>query len=500
MKSPQDLHTIIKSLSKSEKRLFKLQVSGSQKSENNYTILFDAIDAQEEYDEPKLQRKLRKHTFSKQISKTKFLLYKQILKVLQQFYSTRCEYAKLDVLIHSFDVLFHKTLYTQAYKILKRGKKIALVNQLTGWQQKFLEKEQQLLPFLENHKTIQLATKEFLKSYEQVTQKLHTENLYRSLHTKVRLHYDTFFNFHESTPISTLFDEIMEHPLMKDETKASTFFSKVLFMEITFLNAQVHFDFSKAFYWGKKMFEYWQENPHMKSIFKMDFIRQLRDFTFCKITYGNLDDDLTEELEEWNTVKTNAQSKQEEQKYQIEIDAFQFINHLTRNNHSEAEVIYSKITTNSASINLLPIYQRITIFYHIAVYHFFKKEYKATWSIIEKINSLGNSKLDPHIMKYVRLMELILQYELDDLEINHNDIQNIHVALSSIGVLGKVEETLLEMMKELIGIKENLQAFHPIKKLIENNQPVLKQHPSLISHQILHVWINDKIKVERKYA
>lgn len=503
MKSPQDLHTIIKSLTKSEKRLFKLHVSGSQKSENNYTILFDAIDAQEVYNEQKLQQKLFKHNFSKQISRTKFLLYEQIMKVLQQFFSARSEYAKLDVLLHSIDVLFHKTLYTQAYKILNRGKKIAIANHLTSWQQKFLEKEKQLLPFLENHKTIQNATIQLLESYDEVAQKLHTENLYRSLHTKVRLHYDTFFNFHKTTQINNLLTEIMNDSLMKDESRASTFFSKVLFMEISFINAYVSSNFYEASYWGNRMLICWQEDPKMKSVFKIDFIRQLRDYTFYKVSYDIINHDLVKVLEEWNAVKANALSKNEVQKYQFEINAVEFLFHLTTNNHSELETSYLKVQTNLTCVNLLPIHQRIIIFYHISIYHFLEKQYKKAQSIIKKIDTLGSSQLDPHIMKYVRLMDLILQYELEDQEVNYNDIRAIRAQLKSIGAIGKIEDTLLEVMKGLIDtpeIKLSSERDKTFNKLLETNKSALKQHPISISHQILKIWINGKISAERKYA
>lgn len=170
MKDSRDLHSIIKSLTKSEKRHFKMCVNSVHKSENNYTILFDAIDSQEEYDEVKLLRKLKKHTFAKQISRTKYLLYEQILKVLRQLYSTRSDHAKIGAMLNSAEVLFYKTFYHQAFEVLKRAKKIAIANELHGLQQEIMEREKLLLPYLENHKTIRLAISNFLSSYERIDQ------------------------------------------------------------------------------------------------------------------------------------------------------------------------------------------------------------------------------------------------------------------------------------------------------------------------------------------
>ena len=199
MKDSKDLHRIIKSLSKAEKRHFKMCVNSVHKNENNYTILFDAIDAQEEYNENKLLRKLKKHPFSKQISRTKYLLYEQILKVLRQLYSSRSEHAKLGALLNSAEVLFYKTFYNQALEVLKRAKKIAIANELFGLQQEIMEREKLLLPYLENHKTIKPAISKFLNSYERIAQLLKTENEYKALHIKVRLYYDTLLNFYETS-------------------------------------------------------------------------------------------------------------------------------------------------------------------------------------------------------------------------------------------------------------------------------------------------------------
>ena len=50
MKPSSELFNLIKSLTKSEKRFFKLS-SSLQSGEKNYLKIFDAIDEQDEYDE-----------------------------------------------------------------------------------------------------------------------------------------------------------------------------------------------------------------------------------------------------------------------------------------------------------------------------------------------------------------------------------------------------------------------------------------------------------------
>jgi hypothetical protein len=335
MKDSKDLHIIIKSLSKAEKRYFKMCVNSVHKNENNYTILFDAINAQEEYNENKLLRKLKKYPFSKQISRTKYLLYEQILKVLRQLYSSRSEHAKLGALLNSAEVLFYKTFYHQAEEVLKRAKKIAMANELFGLQQEIMEREKLLLPYLENHKTIKPAISKFLNSYERIAQLLKTENEYKALHTKVRLYYDTLLNFYETSQVEVIFGEVMQHRLMLEKSNATTFLSQVLFHEIHFLNANVRSNFARANYFGDEMFSLWKAKPAMKNVFRDTFIRQLRDYTFCKISSGQMQKNIPQLLNEWKTIKPF--SKEEEDVLSLEIDTIHFLLQLGNKSYSGVE-------------------------------------------------------------------------------------------------------------------------------------------------------------------
>lgn len=64
MKPSTELFDLIKSLTKSEKRFFKLH-SALQSSDKNYLRIFDAIDKQKAYDEEGLKKLFAKEQFIK---------------------------------------------------------------------------------------------------------------------------------------------------------------------------------------------------------------------------------------------------------------------------------------------------------------------------------------------------------------------------------------------------------------------------------------------------
>ena len=72
MKAKDSIHELIKSLTKSEKRYFKLMSSRHTiGEENNYIVLFDFIEKQEEYDEDVLFKTFKGQAFLNKFSITK---------------------------------------------------------------------------------------------------------------------------------------------------------------------------------------------------------------------------------------------------------------------------------------------------------------------------------------------------------------------------------------------------------------------------------------------
>ena len=149
-KASDSLHRLIKSLSKPEKRYFKVfssrHVIGD---ENNYQRLFDAIDRQEEYDEEKLLTKFANDAFVNRFSIAKNRLYQSVLKSLDAYHANSSVEAQIKRQIHAAEILYNKSLYDQSLKILRSVKKIAerhekitSLIEISRWEKRILEKDQ----------------------------------------------------------------------------------------------------------------------------------------------------------------------------------------------------------------------------------------------------------------------------------------------------------------------------------------------------------------------
>jgi tetratricopeptide (TPR) repeat protein len=149
-KASDQVHQLIRSMSKPEKRYFKLFSSRHHAGEeNNYQILFDAIDRQAHYDEAKLLNKFRGKAFIHRFSITKNRLYNAILRSLDAYHSNSSLPAQLYRQIHTAEILFHKSLYDQCAKIIEGAKKLAkkhdlypVLIEISQWEKRIHEKSQ----------------------------------------------------------------------------------------------------------------------------------------------------------------------------------------------------------------------------------------------------------------------------------------------------------------------------------------------------------------------
>ena len=124
------LFELIKSLTKSEKRYFKLHASRHTiGEENTYVTLFDFLDRMPEYNEDRVFQHFKGSPFLNRFSITKKRLYDHILSALDDFHTSHSIDAKLNKSLHSADILFNKGLYDQSARVIKSAIKIAETHQ-----------------------------------------------------------------------------------------------------------------------------------------------------------------------------------------------------------------------------------------------------------------------------------------------------------------------------------------------------------------------------------
>jgi hypothetical protein len=125
-KAQDHLHRLIRSMSRAEKRYFKVH-SGRHVGDGQakYHKLFDAIAAVEEYDEQAVIAQFSSEAFTHRFAITKRRLYESVLESLEAFHAEGSIDARLGRMLHTIRLLHDRSLYDDAAKLLHSFERLA---------------------------------------------------------------------------------------------------------------------------------------------------------------------------------------------------------------------------------------------------------------------------------------------------------------------------------------------------------------------------------------
>ncbi|MFM9947652.1 MAG: hypothetical protein ACKV1O_06915, partial [Saprospiraceae bacterium] len=121
--SSDRLFRLIKSLSATEKRYFKVFIGDTGNKGNKYASLFDAMDAQTEFDDEALRRQIYggEPMQSRKYSELKAYLYELVLKSLQAYdENTSIDY-KLKGMLQGVRALHRRAHFDECLQILTKA-------------------------------------------------------------------------------------------------------------------------------------------------------------------------------------------------------------------------------------------------------------------------------------------------------------------------------------------------------------------------------------------
>ncbi|WMX12970.1 hypothetical protein [Aureispira sp. CCB-E] len=225
-KTSSQIHTLIRSLSKEEKRKVTMHLRGLGKKGIKHLKLFKAIDKQEIYDEETLKKAFRGTSFS--IEKKR--LYDLVREVLIVFHGQVDTSQEILAGLQYFRILVHKELYKAAEKEIYKLKKIAEEQQLFLYvqliDQEILKLENKVLQFYSFKDD---SFTEFIDAIQ--TNSLLANNLYHYNLLKTQLHY----LYRKKTRIPKdllLAEQLIQHPILASPTQAHSALAQLEYHQI----------------------------------------------------------------------------------------------------------------------------------------------------------------------------------------------------------------------------------------------------------------------------
>ena len=146
IKASDDLFQLIHSLTASEKRAFKLLSDRhSRQGGNNYLLLFEAIAAQEKYDEAAIRTQFEGKAFVRNLAEAKSYLYKTLLRSLRFSKGPFSSETELREMLDHLEILHAKGLGSQAERQVQIGLEKAEALNLHAFIAEFLRWKRRLV-------------------------------------------------------------------------------------------------------------------------------------------------------------------------------------------------------------------------------------------------------------------------------------------------------------------------------------------------------------------
>jgi tetratricopeptide (TPR) repeat protein len=266
----ESLFRLVKSLSKSEKRQFKLYVNRFESNtDKKFIALFDLLDKMSVYDEQKIANS--KIVKREQLSNVKSHLYRQILVSLRLSISSTNKRLQLREQLDYVYILYNKGLYEQSLQMLQRVKAqaIKLDERATEFQAIEFEKavQTQYLSKTSFDYVSEIATQSTqIASHNEVTAKL--SSLALLLYAK-NVHYGYVKNDKEFRDITRFFESHIEEIDLENAGFSESFW----YYKSHLLYSILVQDLLSAYKFANKWVELFYMSPDMIQLHPVFFIR-----------------------------------------------------------------------------------------------------------------------------------------------------------------------------------------------------------------------------------
>lgn len=447
MKVTDDLFQLIKSLDQSEKRYFKvfatMHIKGAES--NKYVTLFDAIEKQDEYDEAAIRKEFKNEKFLNQLHVAKNYLYNNILKSLRLYHSDKSKLNELIDILRDVQILYDKSLYKQCRKLLDKAKKIAYT----------YEKHAQILAVLDWEKTLartlsytSSSEKELMQFYEEhndAIDKLSNINEYWKLSMNSYFLRKKQGEIRDKEELKK-FNEIIKHPLLQSEDKATSFLSKTFYLNIRALYYFTNKDYKNLLTHTVNLVDLLEKNPLLMK--EDNYIASLYNLLLVQIQLKKYDDALktVKKLRGMETKSPTMQARIFVTSYDTELNLYLKTGEfekgipLVKEIEEGLETFREKINKES----------EVLFAYNIAYLYFGLAEYENS---LKKINQIINDKelkIREDIQCFARILNLLIHYELNNYDLIEYIMKSTRRYLSNKNKLHQFELTVLSYIRKLI--------------------------------------------------
>lgn len=451
MKKKSNAFALIKSLTMSEKRYFKIfserHTIGTQ---NKYVILFTELDKSEDENDQLIKSYLKSVGINSDfLSADKNYLYHLILRSLNEFHNSKTYNLELKECLLSIEILFHKGLYQECLKLISRAENLAndcenfqLMIDVLNWKKKSTGYSQGLARANEvNHEIDKYIV--LLNNLKRLTDLYYESNLLQSGNER-----------QSKADIIKKFQIILKQIELRDEGKALSFSAKI-FYHLIYSNYYFTIDKKEdELYHLQKLVGilnnskiYAMENP-------LDYVSIVNRLLSIEKYFpkSNFIEDISV-LRSFPS-KINIRKEVVAQRVFIHTYTHELEYFLINNQFKEAlekiKIIEKDISKQSVSIEP---YHSIYFYYIQVTVLIFVGKFHHALKYVNKILNEYNHDDRPQIYMRVEILNVILHYELRNFSLVASLSKQLMKKNKGKNILKQKEELILNILYKIVTAK-----------------------------------------------
>ena len=450
MTSSDELFLLIKSLGKQEKRYFKLFSSQHTiGDENNYIKLFDAIEAQKNYDEKAIISKLKDKGFIKHLSSMKVYLYNLILKSLRNYNSKSTISDEISGAYKNSEILFNRGFYKQGMKVLLKAKKLAQTEQRFNFLPDILKLERKFSLALKKNQSV-FFLDEQMEETKRTYSFLEAELKYEYLNLQL---WNLFqrYGYIRNEKDAEHYRKFLADPLLTNEKNATTYQSKFYLYSILGLtySALGELENSRTYY--KKSIDLMRAHPNSIKDNASGYVLACGNLLNSHL---RLDDSKAhyEELKKLkglnkeykNSLNINAQCRS------FEITAIHELLHIyNAGDFHETDKVIPKIHEEIEKWGERLIQDPVnTIYYYCAYIYLCSGNPKKGLFYLNQILSLPENKIREDLLGSAKLLSLFIYIEIGDLDLLYYANKSVYRFFNNKDKLLPFEKVILDFFRK----------------------------------------------------
>lgn len=466
---------LVKSLSKAEKRNFKLyatRLSGNQ--EAKFVSLFDCMDSIDLYDEAHV---LQRTTIKKeQLPNMKAHLYKQILISVRLLETQRNPAMQLREQIEFARILYNKALYKQCGKILSKALEQTLA----------LRQHTSVIEIIDLQRKL-----EALDISSGMAIKSNVSSRVASEMCHVIINVNELSNL--STQLYGLYLKLGYARNQKDLNMITTVFGpKLSIYKINELSFVEKFHLYQSFAWYyyiqhdmlscyKHVCNWillFDSSPQMKRLMYDSYLRgysRLLDGLFLLRNHKRFVRKLEDFEDEFERIGNDASDNERMIALQI-VYANRINRHFYEGTFSEGIKIIPEVEAYLESFrNQISIHHSMVLYYKIACLHFGNGSYRKCMQYLSPIISTRDPQMRRDLQCFARILNLICSYEAGiDYNIDYQ-VRSVYVFLVKMNDMNMVQRELMASLKRLNSLYED--SIREELKSLYNRLKQYEHHP-----------------------